>query len=229
MDRPIQRAGGKFDARLFGARCGRCPLTAERKPSFPIAGCPTTFSPIPARNAAEYTVSEISGALRRAVEDQFGNVRVRGEISGYRGPHSSGHAYFALKDDRARHRSRGLAHDDGEAALPARRGHGGDRQRQAHHLSRLFEIPDRHRQSGAGRRRRADGAARGAQAQACRRRAVRCRRASAACPTCRASSASSPRRPAPSSATSSTASRTASRCMCWSGRCACRATPAAPR
>ncbi|MGE0502264.1 MAG: exodeoxyribonuclease VII large subunit [Rhizobiaceae bacterium] len=53
-------------------------------------------------NAAEYTVSEISGALKRAVEDQFGNVRVRGEISGYRGPHSSGHAYFALKDDRAR-------------------------------------------------------------------------------------------------------------------------------
>jgi exodeoxyribonuclease VII large subunit len=53
-------------------------------------------------NAAEYTVSEISGALKRAVEDQFGHVRVRGEISGYRGPHSSGHAYFALKDDRAR-------------------------------------------------------------------------------------------------------------------------------
>jgi exodeoxyribonuclease VII large subunit len=53
-------------------------------------------------NAAEYTVSEISGALKRAVEDQFGHVRVRGEISGYRGPHSSGHAYFCLKDDRAR-------------------------------------------------------------------------------------------------------------------------------
>lgn len=27
---------------------------------------------------------------------------MRGEISGYRGPHSSGHAYFALKDERAR-------------------------------------------------------------------------------------------------------------------------------
>ena len=53
-------------------------------------------------NAAEYTVTEISGALKRTVEDTFGNVRVRGEISGYRGPHSSGHAYFALKDDRAR-------------------------------------------------------------------------------------------------------------------------------
>ncbi|HEY4193252.1 MAG TPA: exodeoxyribonuclease VII large subunit [Mesorhizobium sp.] len=53
-------------------------------------------------NATEYTVSEISGALKRTVEDTFGNVRVRGEISGYRGPHSSGHAYFTLKDDRSR-------------------------------------------------------------------------------------------------------------------------------
>jgi len=53
-------------------------------------------------NAAEFTVSEISNALRRTVEDAFGNVRVRGEISGYRGPHSSGHAYFCLKDDRAK-------------------------------------------------------------------------------------------------------------------------------
>lgn len=53
-------------------------------------------------NVAEYSVSEISGALKRTVEETFGHVRVRGEISGYRGPHSSGHAYFALKDDRAR-------------------------------------------------------------------------------------------------------------------------------
>jgi len=55
-----------------------------------------------ASNVAEYSVSEISGALKRTVEDTFSHVRVRGEISGYRGPHSSGHAYFALKDDRAR-------------------------------------------------------------------------------------------------------------------------------
>jgi exodeoxyribonuclease VII large subunit len=53
-------------------------------------------------NVVEFTVSELSNALRRTVEDAFGNVRVRGEISGYRGPHSSGHAYFSLKDDRAR-------------------------------------------------------------------------------------------------------------------------------
>jgi exodeoxyribonuclease VII large subunit len=53
-------------------------------------------------NAAEFTVSEISGAVKRLVEDSFGNVRVRGEISGYRGPHSSGHAYFGLKDANAK-------------------------------------------------------------------------------------------------------------------------------
>ncbi|PLX36111.1 MAG: exodeoxyribonuclease VII large subunit [Hyphomicrobiales bacterium] len=53
-------------------------------------------------NIAEYSVSEVSFAVKRTVEDAFGYVRVRGEISGYRGPHSSGHAYFALKDEKAR-------------------------------------------------------------------------------------------------------------------------------
>jgi exodeoxyribonuclease VII large subunit len=53
-------------------------------------------------NVVELSVSEVSAALKRTVEDNFGYVRVRGEISGYRGPHSSGHVYFALKDDRAR-------------------------------------------------------------------------------------------------------------------------------
>lgn len=53
-------------------------------------------------NLTEYSVSELSGSIKRTVENAFDQVRVRGEISGYRGPHSSGHAYFALKDDRAR-------------------------------------------------------------------------------------------------------------------------------
>ncbi len=53
-------------------------------------------------NITEYSVSEISGSIKRTMEDAFGQVRIRGEVSGYRGPHSSGHAYFALKDDRAR-------------------------------------------------------------------------------------------------------------------------------
>src|SRR2546430_3511066 len=53
-------------------------------------------------NAPECTVSELSSALGRTVEDAYGHVRVRGEISGFRGPHSSGHCYFALKDDSAK-------------------------------------------------------------------------------------------------------------------------------
>ena len=35
-------------------------------------------------NAPEFTVSELSSALKRTVEDQFGHVRVRGEITGFR-------------------------------------------------------------------------------------------------------------------------------------------------
>jgi exodeoxyribonuclease VII large subunit len=53
-------------------------------------------------NVAEFTVSEISFALKRTLEESFGHVRVRGEISGFRGPHSSGHCYFSLKDQGAR-------------------------------------------------------------------------------------------------------------------------------
>jgi exodeoxyribonuclease VII large subunit len=53
-------------------------------------------------NAVEYSVTEISQALKRTIEDRFGQVRVRGEISGYRGPHSSGHCYFSIKDEGAK-------------------------------------------------------------------------------------------------------------------------------
>src|SRR5262252_8873681 len=57
----------------------------------------------PARlNIPEWTVSELSAALKKTVEDAFGYVRVRGEISGYRGPQASGHCYFALKDEGAK-------------------------------------------------------------------------------------------------------------------------------
>src|SRR3981189_881351 len=53
-------------------------------------------------NAPEFTVSERSSALKRTVEDAYGHVRVRGEITGFRGAHSSGHCYFALKDEGAK-------------------------------------------------------------------------------------------------------------------------------
>src|ERR1051326_252465 len=53
-------------------------------------------------NVAEFTVSELAAALKRTVEDAYGYVRVRGEISGFRGRHASGHCYFALKDEGAK-------------------------------------------------------------------------------------------------------------------------------
>jgi exodeoxyribonuclease VII large subunit len=56
----------------------------------------------PKANLGEQSVTEISQALKRTLEDRFGHVRVRGEISGFRGAHSSGHCYFALKDEGAK-------------------------------------------------------------------------------------------------------------------------------
>ena len=53
-------------------------------------------------NAPELSVSDLAGALKRTIEDAFGHVRLRGEISGYRGPVGSGHVYFALKDANAK-------------------------------------------------------------------------------------------------------------------------------
>lgn len=57
---------------------------------------------LPAGNLTERSVSELSIALKRTVEDAFGFVRVRGEVSGFRGPVASGHVYFCLKDQNAR-------------------------------------------------------------------------------------------------------------------------------
>ena len=102
-------------------------------------------------NVAEFTVSELSAALKRTVEDTYGYVRVRGEISGYKGPHSSGHVYFALKDERAKIDGVIWKMTVRPHAAQARGGHGGDRHRQAHHLPQPFELPDRRRDAGAGR------------------------------------------------------------------------------
>lgn len=50
-------------------------------------------------NLPEFSVSEISAALKRTVEESFPYVRVRGEVSGLKF-HSSGHVYFDLKDEK---------------------------------------------------------------------------------------------------------------------------------
>lgn len=56
-----------------------------------------TFS----HNQPEYSVSEIAGHVKRMVEETFGYVRVRGEISRPNVNASSGHCYLTLKDDKA--------------------------------------------------------------------------------------------------------------------------------
>jgi exodeoxyribonuclease VII large subunit len=52
----------------------------------------------PASNIPEFTVSEISGAVKRTLEGNFGRVRVRGEITELK-RYPSGHIYFSLKDE----------------------------------------------------------------------------------------------------------------------------------
>ena len=51
-------------------------------------------------NASALSVSEISAALKRHVEQGFAHVRIRGEISGFKRA-ASGHLYLALKDEQA--------------------------------------------------------------------------------------------------------------------------------
>ena len=53
-----------------------------------------------ASNSPEFTVSELSGAVKRVIEGEFGMVRVRGEIGRVSRP-ASGHLYYDLKDDRS--------------------------------------------------------------------------------------------------------------------------------
>jgi len=55
---------------------------------------------MPGDNSAAESVSELSGRLKRMVEGEFGRVRLRGEISGWKRA-ASGHCYLSLKDDQA--------------------------------------------------------------------------------------------------------------------------------
>ncbi|EFH12926.1 exodeoxyribonuclease VII large subunit, partial [Teichococcus cervicalis] len=55
----------------------------------------------PRSNTPEFTVSEISGAIKRTLEGEFGRVRVRGEITELKA-YPSGHIYLALKDEGAK-------------------------------------------------------------------------------------------------------------------------------
>ncbi|UWR25336.1 exodeoxyribonuclease VII large subunit [Sulfitobacter sp. S223] len=51
-------------------------------------------------NSPEYTVAELSGAIKRVIENEFGHVRLRAEVGRVSRPRS-GHLYLDLKDDSA--------------------------------------------------------------------------------------------------------------------------------
>lgn len=56
--------------------------------------------PVPGDNALTVSVGELAFKLKRMVEGEFGHVRLRGEISGWKRV-ASGHCYMSLKDDQA--------------------------------------------------------------------------------------------------------------------------------
>ncbi|MET3710583.1 exodeoxyribonuclease VII large subunit [Sphingomonas trueperi] len=66
-------------------------------PLFETSSARLVAEAVPGDNAAPMSVSELSGRLKRMVEGEFGHVRLRGEISGWKRA-ASGHAYLALKD-----------------------------------------------------------------------------------------------------------------------------------
>jgi exodeoxyribonuclease VII large subunit len=124
----------------------------------------------PPGNVPEFSVSEISLAVKRTLEGTFERVRVRGEISGFKRA-ASGHLYMALKDENAVLDAvcwRGtagrlsLAPEDGMEVIATGR---------ITTYPGSLEIPDRHRVDGTRGRGRAHGAAGGAQEKAGRPRA----------------------------------------------------------
>ena len=61
---------------------------------------PAGGAPAPGDNNPPQSISDLAFALKRTLEDRFGHVRLRGEISKVN-RHASGHVYLTLKDDKA--------------------------------------------------------------------------------------------------------------------------------
>lgn len=74
-------------------------METKRDPLDDLLAGPAT-GPAGPGNAPAMSVGELSRAIKRTLEGDFGHVRVQGEISGAKRA-ASGHWYFRLKDDRA--------------------------------------------------------------------------------------------------------------------------------
>ena len=126
----------------------------------------------PLSNIPEYSVGEVSAAVRRNLEAEFPRVRVRGEVSGFKRA-ASGHLYFNLKDDRDVLNAvcwRGAA--EPARTAPGRR-HGGRRDRAGDGLWRALCLSACRGRARPCWRRGAAEAAGGAPPPPCRRGAVR--------------------------------------------------------
>ena len=147
----------------------------------PMLRAPMTIADAPpvADNAPPYSVSELAFALKRTLEDAYGFVRLRGELSKVT-RHASGHVYLTLKDERAaidgvvwKGQVRGLACQPEQGLEVIVTG-----RITTYPASSKYQIViETH---GAGRRRRAAGAARAAEGQARGRGPVRARAQAAA-------------------------------------------------
>jgi exodeoxyribonuclease VII large subunit len=74
-----------------------------------------------ATNAPEFTVTELSGAIKRTLEVAFARIRVRGEITEAK-TYPSGHTYFSLKDEGGKIRAIIWKNSAGRAGLKPENG-----------------------------------------------------------------------------------------------------------
>ena len=90
----------------------------------------TDVAPDTDSNAKAYSVSELAFALKRTLEDAYGFVRLRGELSKVT-HHSNGHVYLTIKDERAAIDGRGDDVAVDAKAEPHTSGREGDDQQAA--------------------------------------------------------------------------------------------------
>src|SRR6266516_3799921 len=97
LGRPASGGTRSSPERPKGAE-GQVPATAAPKPAAPKKGAP----PQPEVQGPQvYTVSQLVEEVKELLEAAHPAVYVKGEVTDYRGVHSSGHLYFRLKDANA--------------------------------------------------------------------------------------------------------------------------------
>ena len=188
----------------------------------------TLDSPAAVTNIPEYSVSEISAAVKRTLEGAFGRVRVRGEITELK-RYGSGHIYFSLKDENGKIAgivwksavSRlGLVPENGVEVIATGR---------VTCLWRAVELPAHRRADGICRRRGAAGADRDAAGAARGGGALRRSPQAAAAGAAAAGGGDHLGAGAPCCRISARPLRGASGAPSCSGRCRCRGDAAAAR